>query len=126
MATLNGEVGFEAGGKSHTLKYSVNTLIRLEDRLDMGVDELIATMQAKPRLSFLRTVFWAGLLHAEPKITEEAAGELMSEVTAGKAGGLIAEAFAAAFPQAEDGEAAADPRTEEAGTGPGSSKAGAD
>lgn len=125
MPALNGEIGFEAGGRSHTLKFDINTLCRLEDEMDLSVDEIIGQIQASPRLGFMRKIFWIGLLESEPELTEAGAGDLMTELTALGAALLITKGFEATFPAPEDAKGAANPRKAAAGTGRGSTKAGA-
>jgi hypothetical protein len=116
---IKGETSFTVEGKTYTLKYSAEGLISLEERLDRGILDILEEMEGwaespgKARLSFLRTVFWAGLQESHPEvlpsgernpdgIDEKKAGQLMLD--AGGLGGGLALVFAAmasAFPKAE-------------------------
>jgi hypothetical protein len=86
-----GELALEAGGRQLTLQYTQNSLVELEGVLGMGIVKIINEMQAwtqdseRIRLSWVRALFWAGLIRHHPSITLEEAGELITE-----AGGLSA------------------------------------
>lgn len=108
-ASDNGAVSFEAGGATRVLRFSINALIELEAKLGYGIAEIGAKMGSAPSIAFLRTVFWGGLIHADPELTEAAAGELMDELGLTRSGELIGQAFTAAFPEAK-GAASGEPR----------------
>lgn len=96
-----GEVAFDAGGITYTLSYSVNALCELESELGDGVTQ-VAEMMSDPdkmRMTSARAVFCVGLHDHHPDVTREEAGTLMTEIGLVKAIGLIAEAFALAFPE---------------------------
>lgn len=98
-----GEVAFEADGKRYILQFSIDALCNLEAEAGKGIVALISDINDPMTMSLtrLRQMLWAGLLQHQPDTTIEGAGELIP-----KAGGLlalrekIAEAFAAAFPDA--------------------------
>lgn len=108
---VKGEVGFTVGDERYVLVFSMNALCVLEDALDMSLNEIGAKMTAGARMSFLRTVFWAGLIENRPDMTELKAGDIMGEIGVGKVGDLIGRAFTSAFPKAEAATGAARPRT---------------
>jgi len=126
MNPLKGEIGFEAGGQTYMLQFDFNALCLIEDRLDMGMDDILARFAppgndappraAAPKLSFLRTLFWAGLQRHHAGSTLAQAGDLMGEVTPVVANGLILAALAKAFPDpaaavdAEEANATGGPR----------------
>lgn len=112
MATANGAVSFEAGGKRHSLRYGMNALCALEDRLGTDVSQLGTIMASGMNMRTLRTVFACGL---GDKVTDAQAGDLMDELGVTRAGELVAEAMQAAFPAAEGD--ASDPQAAAAGTG---------
>ncbi len=98
MATVNGEVSFEAVGARHTLRYGINELCRLEDRLGIDVAELGKKMAAGLNMRTLRTIFACGLSN---DLADIDAGTIIDEVGLQRAGELVAEAMQAAFPSAE-------------------------
>lgn len=67
MPPISGET-IELGGKTRILRYSFHSLDRLERELGQP---LRATAAAATRLSAraIAGLAWAGLLHAEPKLT---------------------------------------------------------
>lgn len=99
-----GDVELKAGDATYVLRYSIDAICSLESELDKGFPAIAAEMgdPGKMRLSVVRQVLFAGLRENHPDITLKQAGELI--VTAGGAIvvlGKIAEAFGAAFPEAE-------------------------
>lgn len=83
-----GEVDFQAGDKTYTLRYSNNALCQLEEAMGKTIIEIsneLASWAKEPdkvSLSTVRKVFWAGLGGGK-KMTLEAAGDIIDE-----AGGL--------------------------------------
>lgn len=99
-----GAVELNAGDQTYVLRYSIDAICSLEDRLDKGFPAIVAEMSSPStmRLSAVREVLLAGLQEHHPEITIKQAGELI--ITAGGAIvvlGKVNEAFAAAFPEAE-------------------------
>lgn len=107
---LKGEVTFEIEGEAHTLVYTIDSLCALEERLDMGVEEIGEKMGKSPRIAFLRAVFHAGLREYHPKVTEKQAGEMFKVLGFERVGEMIGEAFGKAFGTAEAAEGDADPQ----------------
>ncbi len=96
---LKGEVSFQSGEKTYTMRFSANALCELEDALEMGVNT-VATQLANPesmRLKMVRVVFWAGLRDHHPEITLHQAGEIITDVSLTAAMGLVSKAFELAF-----------------------------
>lgn len=112
MASVTGVVSFEAAGARHDLRYGINALCRIEDRLGVTVFDLGQKMQAGLDVRTLRTVFACGLAD---DVTDDAAGDLMDELGVQRAGELVGEAFQAAFPQEKGGKTS--PRKAAAATG---------
>jgi hypothetical protein len=112
MATVTGEVSFEAGGARHTLRYGINELCRLEDRLNIDVTALGQKMAAGLNMRTLRTIFACGL---SGDLADAEAGDIIDEVGLQRAGELVGEAMQAAFPSAEG--KAQKPARKPAGTG---------
>ncbi|MEG3165538.1 hypothetical protein U1701_13130 [Sphingomonas sp. PB2P19] len=98
MATPNGVVTFEVDGEAHTLRYGINELCRLEDRLQMDVTGLAAKMAAGLNMRTLRTMFACGM---PGDVTDDDAGAFIDGVGLQRAGELVGEAMQAAFPSAE-------------------------
>lgn len=125
---VKGEVAFEAQGKRYVLSYSVNALCALEDEIGESVIALSAKMQAGEGASIrmIRTIFRAGLTDHQGEVTENEAGDIMSELGVAHASGLVERAFALAFPEvprSDSGRPLA-ARARRDGTGRKSSRAG--
>lgn len=108
-----GHVAIEACGETFTLSFSINALCELEEKLDLPVAEIAKTLGAGVRLTFLRTVFWAGLQDHHPGLDEKKVGAILTDVGLTNLPPLLTEAFRWAFPDAP-GEGDAE---EEAATG---------
>jgi hypothetical protein len=110
----NGEVAFELqeGGRL-VLKFGINAMVAVEDALGLDIEvagqvlsgaaKLPEGVKPVGRLRMIRTFFWAALLANDSKITEERAGEIMTELGPQPAADLVSRAFAAAFPQEGEG-----------------------
>lgn len=96
---LKGEVSFEVGEKSYTMRFSANALCELEDATDMGINAVASQISdpANLRLKTVRAVFWAGLRDHHPEMTLHQAGEIVTEITLPKALELVGSAFELAF-----------------------------
>lgn len=122
-----GDVTFEAGGRSYTLRFSVDALCALEEVSGRGIVALSTELSDMDRVSLtlLRKVVWAGLREHHPDIDMKSAGELIVEA-GGLAAmmGVVGTALSRAFPQGpEDGERPLVPGQN--GTGPASARTGA-
>lgn len=96
---FKGEVTFEAGEKSYTMRFSANALCELEDAIGMGVNS-VAIQLADPaslRLKMVRAVFWAGLRDHHPEITLLQAGEIVTDLSLTKSMEMVSKAFELAF-----------------------------
>lgn len=94
----------EAAIGDRTLVFDANAFCDLEDRLGMGIGKIIATLQADPSVSFLRTLVWAGLQNKHEGISERSAGDIISALGLDASLEAIGEAFASALPDAEGDE----------------------
>lgn len=105
-----GEVGFEAGGRSYTMCFSINSLCEMEDVLGTGVHEFCRQLVAGDvRLTTIRAAFWAGLREHHPDVSLTDAGNLIHAVGgAERALSLLGDALSLAFPS--DNGAAPRPR----------------
>lgn len=59
-------VPIEIGGKTRHLRYDMNALAAIEETLNISLDQLEAVAN---RITTLRALLWAGLLHEEPTLT---------------------------------------------------------
>jgi hypothetical protein len=98
-----GDVAFEAGGRSYTLRFSTNAIVVMEDHFDRGVNEISALLSdpGKLRIGHVRAVFWAGLSDHHAAFTLQEAGAIIDAIGQARAVELIALAFSRAFPEAE-------------------------
>jgi len=127
MANPNkGEVELKAGDKVYVLRYSIDAICAIEEKLGKNFLRVVAEMQnpATMTVTMMREVLHAGLAEHHPEVTLKEAGELL--VAAGGVVGAMKKvnaAFGAAFPEAE---ASGTPRPRnraarrKAGTGPDS------
>ncbi len=108
---LKGDHAIRIGGRDYTLRYSVNACCELEDAAGRCIGEIVASLDDGDRMSvkLMRQVFWAGLIEHHG-VSHKEAGDLMSEAGFEAAAQAIGAAFAKAFPQAEAGDAKADPK----------------
>jgi hypothetical protein len=128
MNPVKGEVGFEAGGESYTLRYSIDALCELEAAAGMGTPAIARVLADEDKLSLtlLRQIMWAGLRDHHPDVDLKAAGELI--VLAGGASvvmGFVERAFELAFPPPQEGDARPQTPGGPNGIGPASTKRGA-
>lgn len=100
-----GDVGFEVGDQSYTLRYTINALCEMEGALGMGVQDFCRHLVAGDvRLTNIRAAFWAGLRSHHPDLSLAQAGDLLQKMGgAERALVLIGEAMALAFPAAVAG-----------------------
>ena|SRR3989338_185707 len=105
-------VPIELAGTQHWLRYDLNALALIEEQLNislMNIKDLPISMR------FTRTVLWAGLLHAEPALTEHTVGSWVDGSNFAAVSEQILRAFALGF--GENGKAAGVPNpSEPAGT----------
>ena len=90
-------IEFEALGKRWSLRMSINAICTVEAELRMPFDQALKSVRAGAILS-LRVIFGAGL---GGKVPVEAVGNIIDEIGLERAGELIGEAIALAFPEPE-------------------------
>lgn len=98
-----GEVAFKAADAEYTLKFSTNAICELEERLDKGLNTIVANME---RLTTVRALLWAGLRAHHPSVTIQQAGEILDGCSMAYATETIGKALTMAFPAKKE---AADP-----------------
>lgn len=76
--------------KERTLKYSLNNLIDLEEKLGVPISEI---GNARLSIKNIRSFLHAGLVHEQKDLTEEAVGELITLDNIKEAQEKLVEAF---------------------------------
>lgn len=118
-----GEVDIEVPSGTFTLRFSTNAICDLEDRLDLGIAQIVGRLEDEEqmRLGVLRSVVWAGLRDNHQGITEPQAGDVISEAGMGVIVAKISEALSLAFPESEGAAGGGEARPpKKRGTGQGS------
>ena len=96
-----GEVDFELGGTTHTLRYGVNEHIAVQAALGIEDDaeywDIVGTKLSISLLA-LRKIMLHGLRASEPEITEAAAGNYVTELGTYEAVHLVSEALVWSLP----------------------------
>jgi hypothetical protein len=64
-------VGIEIGGRRRTLRYDLNALATLEEKLGLSISQLDHTTLG---VRAIRSLIWAGLVGEEPELTETDVG----------------------------------------------------
>jgi hypothetical protein len=112
-----GEIGFEAGDKSYTFRFSTNAICEVESVLDRSIISISQDMvnaEKNPevlRFSTVRAILWAGLREHHPKLTLTEAGDVMTEMGGlSKAVELIADGFSLSFPEPQTNNGADRPQ----------------
>ena len=120
-----GDVSFEAGGKTYTLRFSHLALVKLEQKLDKGLVSVMGEIDEwrsdpkKIRLGTVAILLWAGLQKHHPSMTVDEATELLDDMPEGinTAIDLVGQGFDKAFNKAP-GTKGTDPQPREGnGTG---------
>lgn len=104
-----GEVTLQAGGVTHKIRFTVNSLCNLEDELQMPITEIGAKLGSakQVRLGLLRTILKHGMIE-QP--TTEQAGEIIGAAGLPAVLTAISAGIAQAFPEPEAGKASTDPK----------------
>lgn len=101
--------------KPRRLRYDLNALAELEDRLGVPLDQI-----ADVRLTIknFRIMIWAGLIHEDPELTEEQVGAMVDGSNFVEVQQKVAEALALSFGTADSEDASdANPTGQKRGTG---------
>jgi hypothetical protein len=113
MGSPIGKVTFEAGGSTRSLQFTTNALCLAEERSGKRIIEIATELELGVSMSTLRVLFWAAGNDREASLAQ--VGDLIDEIGVSKARQLALDAFAAAFPVEEGGEATDHPRDAAAG-----------
>lgn len=107
---MRGRVTFSAAGRERALRYTMNALVELEERLGSEVMQGLLTgdenaLARGGMFKTVRAVFAAGLRGAgDAAATEEVAGDIIDELTLTSASELMMQALQAAFPDGSGGQ----------------------
>ncbi|MDT0149978.1 hypothetical protein Q9R38_25905 [Priestia aryabhattai] len=66
-----GESKLVLGEKEYTLRYDLNALVELEEKLGVPLSEM---GKIQITIKNVRSMLWAGVIHQEPEITEREIG----------------------------------------------------
>lgn len=77
--------------KKRTLRYTLNSLAEIEDRLGVPLSEM---GDMKMTIKNVRVILWAGLIHEDPELTEQEVGNMVDLENFQEVQDKVAEAFA--------------------------------
>ena len=95
-----GEVEFEAGGRTRTLRIDTNIMCELEAEFDLGILRILAHLELG-RITDTRRILRA-VLDGNPSLDE--ATEILDEIGYIPARLLLEKTFRLAFPEAAEGD----------------------
>jgi hypothetical protein len=100
---LKGEVEFKSGGKKLIFRMGVNQLINFQGLMGLAGkdDELWEALDNLRSLNVVRKIVFCGLVSDQPDMTEEKAGDVISEMGLPRVATLIIEALRWALPEKE-------------------------
>jgi hypothetical protein len=118
---IRGELGFEALGKSFTLKFGNGAVRHVENETGLSISEVAAALTdpRKMTATLFTRAFHGALLRHHPDLTIETVDDIIDSLGSAEAGSLLAQAVALAYPaKAQGGEAKgrANPRKATAGS----------
>lgn len=96
------EYEIKCGDKIYSLKYNNKALRTLEVSLDMPIAKIGEVLQNEISIGLLTEIFRVGLLHWNPDITLDEAGEIIDEVGITTAADAVGKAFVLAFGTEEE------------------------
>lgn len=102
----------ELGGKERTLRFDFNALADIEAEtgrpaMEFFNDLLVTEQEGRQvRITDLIVLLWAGLRHEDETLTKREVGSWVDLRNFNDTFGVVAESFAAAMPQAEEGQVA--------------------
>lgn len=95
-----GQVSFEAGGKTYTLRLDVNALIELQDALGFEDDEkFLAYCSNLNGIRRVRTFLTQALQLSHQGTTEQEVGDIITDLGLDEANRLLVRALQWAFPE---------------------------
>lgn len=100
-----GEITFQASGKTWTMHIGTNAMCEIEAMTDKTISEVGKLLgdEKTATLTLMRAVFWGSLQDHHEGITIKECSVLIDEIGMQAVGGLVGQAFQAAFPKAKAG-----------------------
>lgn len=86
-----GIVEVELGGKVRNLRYTMNALAEIEDKLGVAMADM---KDIKMTIKNVRVILWAGLIHEDKELTIEEVGDMVDMSNFEEVQEKVAEAFA--------------------------------
>lgn len=71
---------FPIEGTPYVLRYTYNSLCEIESRAGVNFLVVMNRMNPQPSLSDVRLLLWGGLLHNQPDLTIEQAGDIIEDL----------------------------------------------
>lgn len=103
---LKGEVEVDLGsGKKLVFRLGVNEMIRIQDALGLADDDakFLAALSSLRSFKAVRTIVHSALLRDQPEVTEEEAGDVVTELGMQRVGEVIQQALRWALPDRKPG-----------------------
>jgi len=98
-------IPIELGGQRRSLRFDFNALCALEEESDISILEIGKTLEAGSfKISTIRTILRAGLLHDNPKLTLHEVGAMIDLASLPTIMEAVTEAITAAFPDDKGGD----------------------
>lgn len=80
------------------LKYDINAFVMIEEMLGDSLTNIASNPASFMKMTTLRVMCWAGMIHEKPNLSLKEAGEVMqAELVAGKTFADLGDEVAAAF-----------------------------
>jgi hypothetical protein len=70
------DIKLTIGGKERVLRFDLNAVAELEEKI--GTMEVVDAQLRQGKMKIFRTYLWAGLIHAEPELTEKEVGSWLT------------------------------------------------
>ena len=120
MGRGQGDVSFEAGGETYTLRFSANAICEIEAEGPESFMELTAAFDQNVKMIYVRRMIWGGLQDHHQGLTIRAAGVIIDELGLSEAIRLVFEAVNAAFGKPDENAKGGKSSGKKRGTGTGS------
>ena len=105
MNPLAGEVQLEIGGETLKARLTIDGLIRIEERLDKGIIEIVTELtNARVRINWLVVILVQALRGGGNDFNEAKIKELLTKEGVAKATGKVAEMVAASLTDIDSDE----------------------
>lgn len=104
---LKGEVEVVLADKTLIFRLGVNEMIRIQDALGLAEDDakFLTALSNLRSFKAVRTIVFSGLQRDQPEITEEQAGDVVTELGMARIAEIIQQALRWALPEKKPGAA---------------------